>query len=114
MTSFANIESFDNVATPYDFAAILKILEELHKAVPVAAMVSGVPMLLALDTDAGNELIRRPGDGRSGAWVLERKRAIRETVVFTWKKVGQLWNLGQLQDLANTVSPLHHLIGSHH
>ena len=63
-------------------------------------------MLLALDTDAGNELIRRPGDGRSGAWVLERKRAIRETVVFTWKKIGQQWNLGQVEDLANTVSPL--------
>ena len=106
MSSFANIESFDNVATPYDFAFILKILEELHKTVPMAAMVSGVPMLLALDTDAGNELIRRPGDGRSGAWVLERKRAIRETVVFTWKKIGQQWNLGQVEDLANTVCPL--------
>ena len=108
MTSFAAIESFDNVATPYDFASILKILEELHKAVPTAAMISGVPMLLALDTDAGNELIRRPGDGRSGAWVLERKRAIRETVVFTWKKIGQFWKIGQLEDLANTVSTSHH------
>jgi hypothetical protein len=65
-------------------------------------------MLLALDTDAGNELIRRPGDGRSGAWVLERKRAIRETIVFTWKKIGQFWRIGQLEDLANTVSPSHH------
>jgi hypothetical protein len=108
ITSFAAIESFDNVATPYDFASILKILEELHKAVPTAAMISGVPMLLALDTDAGNELIRRPGDGRSGAWVLERKRAIRETIVFTWKKIGQFWRIGQLEDLANTVSPFHH------
>jgi hypothetical protein len=108
MTSFAAIESFDNVATPYDFASILKILEELHRAVPISAMISGVSMLLALDTDAGNELIRRPGDGRSGAWVLERKRAIRETVVFTWKKISQFWKIGQLEDLANTVGPNHY------
>jgi hypothetical protein len=63
-------------------------------------------MLLALDADAGNELIRRPGDGRSGAWVLERKRAIRETLAFTWKKVGQQWDIGQIEDLANKVSRL--------
>jgi hypothetical protein len=108
MGSFGNIESFDNVATPFDFASILKILEEVHKAVPMAAMISGIPMLLALDTDAGNDLIRRPGDGRSGAWVLERKRAIRETIVFTWKTIGRQWNLSQLVDLANAVShPLH-------
>lgn len=103
MTSFANIESFDNVATPYDYASILKVMEVVHRAVPLAALSSGIPMLLALDADAGNELIRRPGDGRSGAWVLERRRAIRETVVFTWKKIGQQWDLSQVEGLANKV-----------
>jgi hypothetical protein len=103
MTSILTIESFDNVATPFDFAAILKILEELYRIVPLSAMISGVPMLLALDADAGNELIRRPGDGRNGAWVLERRRAIKETVVFAWKKLGQQWKLDQIGDLANRV-----------
>jgi hypothetical protein len=102
LNSFGPIESFDNVATPYDFASILKVLEEVFGAVPLAATLAGVPMLLALDADAG-ELIRRPGDGRSGSWVLERKRAIRETIAFTWRRIGKQWDITQIEDLANKV-----------
>jgi hypothetical protein len=103
LNSFGPIESFDNVATPYDFASILKVLEEVFGAVPLAATLAGVPMLLALDADAGNELIRRPGDGRSGSWVLERKRAIREAIAFTWRRIGKQWDITQIEDLANKV-----------
>lgn len=101
--SFAPLSSFDNVATPFDFAAILKILDDLHAIVPSAALLSGAPMLLALDANAGNELVRIPGDGRSGAWVMERQRAIRETVVFIWRRIGDRWNIREISLITNKV-----------
>ncbi len=57
MNSFVPLKSFDNVATPYDFASLLTILDKLHTAVPVAAMITGIPMLLALDRDAGTDAV---------------------------------------------------------
>lgn len=100
------LESFDNVATPYDYSAILKILEEVYKAVPLSALSTGVPMLLALDADAGNDLIRRPGDENHGSWVLERRRAIRETVAFCWNRLGERWGIREIENLVNKVSQL--------
>lgn len=103
------LESFDNVATPYDYSAILKVLEEVYKVVPLSSLTTGVPMLLALDADAGNELIRKPGDGNNGAWPLERRKAIRETVAFCWTRLGENWGIREIQDLANKVSLCTHL-----
>ena len=103
LNSSAILTSFDNVATPYDFAAIVSILDKLFAAVPTAAMLTGVPMLLALDKDAGTELVRRPGDGRSGSWVLERKRAIREVVAITWRRIGEIYSIRSIVDLADKV-----------
>jgi hypothetical protein len=103
LNSTVNLTSFDNVATPFDYAAIVIILDELHTAVPIAAVITGVPMLLALDRDAGAELIRRPGDGRAGAWVLERKRAIRETVALVWRRVAEWWGVEAVEELAEKV-----------
>jgi hypothetical protein len=102
--SSANLSSFDNVATPLDFAALVAILDELHAAIPVAALVTGLPMLLALDKDAGMELVRRPGDGRAGAWVLERKRAIRESVAIVWRRVAERWGVKSVEELVDKVS----------
>ena len=103
LNSTATLTSFDNVATPLDFAAIVRILDELHAAVPVAALSTCVPMLLALDRDAGTELVRRSGDGRAGAWVLERKRSIREVVALTWRRLGVRWGIDDLVDVADKV-----------
>ncbi|KAK4684800.1 protein EFR3, partial [Tremellales sp. Uapishka_1] len=100
-SSAGPLGSFDNVATPLDFAAILQILDELHTVAPVAALTTGVSMLLALDRDAGTELIRRPNDGRAGAWVLERKRACRETVALMWRRLGEQWGIRSIEDLAD-------------
>ncbi|WRT68287.1 uncharacterized protein IL334_005263 [Kwoniella shivajii] len=98
--SYVNLNSFDNVATPLDFAAALKILDELYTITPTPALITGTPMLLALDEDAGNELVRRPNDGRSGSWVLERKRAIRELVCLVWRRIGERWSCADVQNLA--------------
>lgn len=103
LNSSLQVSHFENVATPFDFAVMIRILDELHAAVPGAALVTGVPMLLALDKDAGSELVRRSGDGRQGAWVLERKRSIREVVTICWKRLGDRWGIADLVDYANKV-----------
>lgn len=103
LQSYTHLSSFDNVATPLDFAVALRILDVIHMVVPVAALVTGTPMLLAVDRDAGNELVRRPGDGRAGAWVLERKRAIRELVSLVWRRIGDRWGIVEIDELANKV-----------
>lgn len=101
LNSVAELARFDNVATPFDYAAILRILEELHRSCPVAALLTGTPMLLALDADAGTELIRSAGHHSAGAWVLERKRACRETVAIAWRRISTSWNVGPVIDLSN-------------
>ncbi|OXG16946.1 protein EFR3 [Cryptococcus neoformans Tu401-1] len=101
LQSYTHLSSFDNVATPLDFAVALRILDAIHMVVPVAALVTGTPMLLAVDRDAGNELVRRPGDGRAGAWVLERKKAIRELVSLVWRRIGDRWGIVEIDELAN-------------
>lgn len=98
------ISSFENVATPFDFAMMICILEELHIAVPSVGLLTGVPMLLALDRDAALELVRRPGDGRSGSFVLERKRSLREVCAIMWKKLGDKWGIREITAYANKVS----------
>lgn len=100
----APLASFDNVATPLDFAYIVQILQVLHATAPSVALLTGGPMLFALDAAAGVELVRRPGDGRSGAWVLERKRGIREAVGIAWRVIGKKWNVNVVKDLADRVS----------
>jgi len=103
LDSNLTVSSFENVATPFDFAVMIKILEEVHAAMPVAALFTGVPMLLALDRDAGVELVRRPGDGRGNAFVLERKRSIREVCAIIWRKLGDRWGVREITVYANKV-----------
>ena len=111
LVSSTVLASYENVATPHDLAAILEILNTLHEMVPIAALVTAVPMLLALDHDAGLELVRRPGDERAGSWILERKRLIREILGHTWLQIGERWSTVNIVRIANTVCPF--CIGHH-
>ena len=91
---------FDTVATPGDYANLAAILGELGANVPSAALLTGVPMLLALDADAGTQLVRRPGE--TGAWAMERKRAARELVCRAWVDLGRTWNLPSVSSQAES------------
>ena len=97
------LASFDNVATPYDFTAIVQILDKLHSAVPIQALATGAPMLLALDRDSAQQLVRRPHDGRSSASVNERKRAIRECLSHVWSNLGRQWDIQSLASYGDKV-----------
>jgi hypothetical protein len=90
--------AFDAVATPLDYAAILTLLGELHAAVPSAALETSAPMLFALDADAGSELTRRPG--KEMAYVLERRRAVRETLLILWRHISRQWGVSSVTGMA--------------
>jgi hypothetical protein len=101
MSSMTDLTQFDNVATPFDYAFILKVLAEMHKSCPVAALGTSAPMFLALDADAGNDLQRLAGQYESaGTWVLERKRACRETAAIAWHRIAAVWGVGSVVELA--------------
>lgn len=91
---------FDTVATPGDYANLAAILGELGNNVPSAALLTGAPMLLALDSDAGTQLVRRPGE--TGAWAMERKRAARELVCRAWVDIGRAWSLPSVTQQAES------------
>ncbi|KAG9054460.1 plasma membrane localization protein, partial [Serendipita sp. 407] len=70
------------VATPSDFAHLRYILLSAHQQVPCRAVLTGVPMLLALE-----QATRKPSnDLNSGAI-----RAIREVICHTWIAIGHIW-----------------------
>ncbi|KAG8758554.1 plasma membrane localization protein [Serendipita sp. 396] len=70
------------VATPSDFAHLRYILLSAHQQVPCRAVLTGVPMLLALE-----QATRKPSnDLNSGA-----VRAIREVICHTWIAIGHIW-----------------------
>ncbi|KAL7423469.1 plasma membrane localization protein [Cryptotrichosporon argae] len=100
LNSAVRLPSPDAVATPFDYAFLVALIGGLHAAVPAAALLTGAPMLLALDRDAGNELVRRAGDGRAGAYSLERKRAAREAVALAWRRIARRWGAAAAADAA--------------
>ncbi|WWC63173.1 uncharacterized protein I303_105773 [Kwoniella dejecticola CBS 10117] len=101
LQSNQNISFFDQVATPNDFSIILRILLEIYTEIlPAQLILVGIPMLLALDRDSGNDLIRRSHDGKNASWVIERKKAIRELVCYIFRAIGEKWAIGNVQDIA--------------
>ncbi|WWC71678.1 uncharacterized protein I206_105636 [Kwoniella pini CBS 10737] len=101
LQSNLNVSSFDQVATPNDFSIIFRILIEIYTEIlPAQAIFVGIPMLLALDRDSGNDLIRRSNDGRNASWVIERKKAIRELVCYVFRAIGEKWGVFNVQDIA--------------
>ncbi|KAG8806280.1 plasma membrane localization protein, partial [Serendipita sp. 399] len=79
------------VATPSDFAHLRYILLSAHQQVPCRAVLTGVPMLLALE-----QVTRKSGgDLRPGT-----VRAIREVICHTWIAIGYIWEAPVIVDSA--------------
>ena len=84
-------------ATPTDFTYLKEILLSIHQQVPCRAVLTGIPMLLALE-QASRKL---PKDVRAG-----NSRAIRELVCHTWIAIGHVWDSPVVVDKATKVIPL--------
>ncbi|KAF5388455.1 hypothetical protein D9615_000535 [Tricholomella constricta] len=79
-----------------DYALILDVLTTIHEELPVRGLLTGIPMLLALDNVVSNA--QDPGN----AATIQRVEAIREVIAKVWLVLGGVWNAPELVELAET------------
>ncbi|KAG8895969.1 plasma membrane localization protein [Tulasnella sp. 408] len=85
-------------ATLSDFSHLLQVLTAVHETLPTRAILTGVPMLLALDHAVGSA-----GDGEDES-VLHKRKAVRELVGRTWSTIAAVWDCPILKDQTEKVS----------
>lgn len=85
-------------ATPSDYSHLLEILKTAYEITPARAVLAGVPMLLALDGVAQSELAQ--GDEATKA----RRQGVRQVVAELWGIIGQIFEVPEVREAAETVS----------
>jgi hypothetical protein len=79
-----------------DYAHVLNVLTTMHEQLPVRGLITGVPMLLALDA------MTRSQDA-DDLHMLHRINTIKEVIARVWLVVGKVWNSSDLMDIAEKV-----------
>jgi protein EFR3 len=85
-------------ATPSDYSHLVTILTSPYEKSPVRALLTGVPMLLALDMASCV-----PVSGADEATVA-RRHALREVVVRVWSVIGRVFDSPEIRQLSENVS----------
>lgn len=88
--------STSTAATASDYAHILIMLTAVHEQLPVRGLLTGVPMLLALN---GATRITDSIDTTT----LLRLLTIKELIARVWLVVGKVWECTELIDITNKV-----------
>ncbi|KAF7332022.1 Cellular morphogenesis-related protein [Mycena kentingensis (nom. inval.)] len=77
-----------------DYAQILSIVNSIHQQFPIRGLITGVPMLLALDrfatTASGDDPV-----------AIARNNAIRTVLAQAWATIGRIWDCSDLITLTN-------------
>lgn len=79
-----------------DYTLIINILTAALEELPVRGLIAGVPMLLALDHTT--RVLDDPNEA-----TLRRIHAMREALAKGWLVLGNVWDLSELKQLAETV-----------
>ncbi|KDQ20494.1 hypothetical protein BOTBODRAFT_309207 [Botryobasidium botryosum FD-172 SS1] len=82
-------------ATTHDYAYLLNILTAVHETFPTRAILTGVPMLFALDTAASRKVDEEDTDSGN-----VRRRAVRELLCRVWAVIGKVWECDVLHESA--------------
>ncbi|KAJ6539494.1 hypothetical protein B0H19DRAFT_1179337 [Mycena capillaripes] len=77
-----------------DYAHILAILTAVHEQLPIRGLITGIPMLLALDKAANSSDTSEPG-------AVFRVNAIKMVIARVWLTIGKIWECSDLVNLAN-------------
>ena len=82
-------------ATLSDYGNMAAVLKAVFSNLPVRGLLTGVPMLLALNTitDCGGE------DAKS-----QRAFAIREVLMSCWLAIGKVWDCGEVVEITEKVN----------
>lgn len=75
-----------------DYAHVLNILTTIHEQLPVRGLLTGIPMLLALDASTN------PQDA-DDFHMLHRITVIKEVIARVWLVVGRVWNSSDVMDI---------------
>ncbi|KAF9534181.1 hypothetical protein CPB83DRAFT_866446 [Crepidotus variabilis] len=75
-------------ATEEDYASILKLLSMIQVQLPMRGLVSGVPMLLALDEASRS--------GKSQPQLRQRVLAMKTIIAHVWLTIAQVWKISEL------------------
>jgi protein EFR3 len=82
-----------------DYAHVLHILTSIHEQLPVRGLLTGIPMLLALDAAT------KPQD-TDDLHMLYRINVIKEVIARVWLVVGKVWKSSDIVDIVQKVCQL--------
>lgn len=91
LSSFANVS-----ATLSDYGNMLAVLKAVQANLPIRGLLTGVPMLLALDGVL-------QGDSSTDPASVQRVQAIREVLARTWLVIGKVWDCQAVVEIAQKV-----------
>ncbi|KAJ7929928.1 hypothetical protein B0H13DRAFT_2180690 [Mycena leptocephala] len=77
-----------------DYAHIFAILTTIHEQFPIRGLITGIPMLLALDRAVNSSDTSEPG-------AVCRVNAIKTVLARVWLAIGKSWKCSDLVNLAN-------------
>ena len=80
-----------------DYALVLRVLTAIHEEVPVRGLVTGVPMLVALESAA-------EFDETADVSTRQRAAALKEVLAHVWLSIGRVWKCTELIDRVEDVS----------
>ncbi|TFK79781.1 hypothetical protein K466DRAFT_505019, partial [Polyporus arcularius HHB13444] len=83
-----------------DFGNILAVMTALHEQLPVRGLLTGIPMLIALENASRVE-------GSFDASTAPVLRSIKELVARTWLVLGKVWQASTVTEIAQQVRLLH-------
>jgi hypothetical protein len=81
-----------------DYSHILVILTVAHERLPIRGLLTGVPMLMALDQAT------RVDAAATDFSTWQRAKTVREVVARVWAVIAKVWDLPELADMAATVT----------
>ena len=79
-----------------DYGNIFAVLTAVHENLPVRALLTGVPMLLALDGACQHDNAMEPA-------IAERIRVLKELLARVWHVVGNVWSCPEVIETAQKV-----------
>jgi hypothetical protein len=85
-------------ASEEDYVNILKILSTVHTHLPLHGLLTGIPMLLALNNVSDISQV--------DSHLLQRVVTIKTVIAHVWLAIGQVWKISELALLAEQVCPL--------
>lgn len=101
------------VATPGDYLALSSIIDTTLQALPIHSSIVVIPMLIAIDNDAGRILVPRPNenDEDDDYFSMQRRRACKEVVCSAWQEIATHYSISELSNTVDQVGLLPKTMG---